>query len=234
MQSYFVSTFPPFSLSFFYSQRDLRPRLEWKSTVVQKKRTRISTLVKSFKEHGYPSDRCLSRARTRRTNHPARGLGATLRGAAGRRGRGRGSSAWERGARTGSTAREPRSPRPDLRTRGSGQPRRFFSSAGSSGERALSSQLRGSHRSPELSRSGRAKPAEGRADAAGQDAGSEAAELGPEARGSPWPPPRALALEPHGVHRSRPLPGASLALNVKARARARAAAPPTAGHPPAC
>lgn len=38
-----------------------------------------------------------------------------------------------------------------------------------------SSQLGGSRRSPELSRSGRAQPAEGRADAAGRDAGSEAA-----------------------------------------------------------
>lgn len=88
VQSYLVGALPlSLSLSLvFNSQWDLRPRLEWKPTVVQKKRTRISTLVKSFKEHGYPSERCLSRARTRRTNHPARGLGATLRGAAGRRG----------------------------------------------------------------------------------------------------------------------------------------------------
>lgn len=38
-----------------------------------------------------------------------------------------------------------------------------------------SSQLGGSRRSPELSRSGRAQPAEGRADAAGRDADFEAA-----------------------------------------------------------
>lgn len=44
-----------------------------------------------------------------------------------------------------------------------------------------SSQLGGSRRSPELSRSGCAQPVEGRADAAGWDVGSEALQLGPEA-----------------------------------------------------
>lgn len=92
---------------FFYSECDLRPRLEWKPSAVQKTRTRISTLVQTFKEHRSPSDSCLSRTRTR-TDHPARGLVATHGGAAGRRGRGRGSSERERGGKDGRP--RPRSP----------------------------------------------------------------------------------------------------------------------------
>lgn len=63
-----------------------------------------------------------------------------------------------------------------------------------------SSQPGGSRCSPELSRGGRAQPAEGRAAAAGRDAGSEAASAWAGGEwGSRRPPPRCLALMLGGV-----------------------------------
>lgn len=96
-----------------------------------------------------------------------------------------------------------------------------------------SSQFGGSRLSPKLSRGCRAQPAEGRADAAGRDAGSaEAASAA--AGGERFAAASSDTASPEARRTTPEWTGPWSLPSPKRTARAPAAAPPTAGHPPAC
>ncbi|MEJ1283238.1 hypothetical protein NN561_014207 [Cricetulus griseus] len=96
-----------------------------------------------------------------------------------------------------------------------------------------SSQFGGSRLSPKLSRGGRAQPAEGRADAAGRDAGSAEAASG-AAGGERFAAASSDTASPDARRTTPEWTGPRSLPSNKRTARAPAAAPPTAGHPPAC